>query len=397
MVSLFTPDLLTPQLEKSALQVPLVVLCRSTEWSSAEQQTLALAVALQQAGRRVLLAAAAGSFLLQQARTEHLICVALPTGLRGAQELARLIRRQLVGVLLTTRPADIGLARLLKLWRGRGLQLVHRQLDHDEVAPANPWRRWWQAHSFRAVDAWVASFPRQARQARQDAGLNPRRLWVVPPLFEPSGARDRPGRQSQARHLLRLPAPAPLIGVVAHDTQGPMFALETLYRLREELNLAAELVVIGSPATPAGPAYWAELHELARQLRLHHCVHLRPLHNSAQRTLFYQALDVLLLPSLASVMGGALLEAMASGCPLVSLAEADAPDLLEQDVTGRLFTLHNVAAATTALATALGQPAAGQRMARRAAALVAQRCGAQQQSLQLESVFQYIGRYQALV
>ncbi|TGE24980.1 glycosyltransferase [Hymenobacter aquaticus] len=396
MKSIFTSDLLpTTQGRCSAEALPLAVLCQSADWGPVEQQTLWLAQALYHTGRPVLLLAPPAAPLLCEAQSLGLPTGAVAAGLVGIAPLARQLRQHGTRVLLTTRPTDLGVARLLKLWQGATLRLVHRQLE--PLAATGGLHAWWNSRHTHAVDACVAAYPRVARQVQQHAALDPRRLWVVPPVWLPEPRLEQPAPPAEARHLLDLPARALLVGVVARDAAGPAFALEALYRLREEEGVAAELVVIGCPDTPPGADYWARLRELAGQLRLSHCVHLRPLHNAAHPVLFYQALDGLLLPDQANTAGMALLGAMAAGCPLVSQASADAPDLLEDGRTGLLFPVHDLARCAATLALALTQPGPAQRRAGRAAALVRQHCSPGRQARQLEAIIEYVCRHETLV
>ena len=67
--------------------------------------------------------------------------------------------------------------------------------------------------------------------------------------------------------------------------------------------------------------------------------------------------DVFLFPSLSEGFSGALLEAMASGLPVVATPAGAAPDLLQQDVTGLVVPFADAAALADAASAAAGRSA----------------------------------------
>ncbi|UOQ64261.1 glycosyltransferase [Hymenobacter volaticus] len=104
---------------------------------------------------------------------------------------------------------------------------------------------------------------------------------------------------------------------------------------------------------------------------------------------------MLLLPSSQDATCLAVLEAMASGCPLVSAHTADAADLLLHGHTARLFPPHDVATCAKQLFVTLSAPAQSLLLAERAAAHVRQFYNPMQQSRQLESILEYVCQPQA--
>ncbi len=201
--------------------------------------------------------------------------------------------------------------------------------------------------------------------------------------------------REESRHLLDLPAASLLIGVLDCGGNGPTFALEVLYRLQQEHNSEAELVVVGGPATPPKPERWAALRELAQQLHLSFRLHLRPLHHTDTPYLLYSSLDVLLLPDTQDANCLSVLEAMASGCPLVSAHTPDAADLLLHGHTARFFRAHDVATCAKQLFIALSAPAKSRLFAERAVAHARFHFAPVEQSQQVESILDYINQEQA--
>ena len=397
MVSGSTPDLLALIHAPTALRGRLAMLCLSNDWGRVEEQTLILALALEQNHTHITLIVAPGSELQQRAEARQLVCYSLrasrhPLHLWAAARLLYWLRREQVGVLITTSTADLSLAYLVRRMLGPELCLVHRQVT--SLAPASVWQAWATARHARTVDAWLAPLPAEARRVQAQTGLDRRRLWVVPPTLPATYCADSEGHgtPAEARRLLDLPAGGPLLGVVDCGGDGPVFAMEVLYRLREEYGSKAEMVLISGPDTPSGAERWTAVRALSRRLGLSPWVHLRPLHHAAAPALFHQAIDVLLLPAPENATDQHLLAAMASGCPLVSTVAADAADLLQDGTTARLFAPHDVAACAQAILATLWAPDEARQMAARASMLVQQQCSSQQQIRQIGSIIQYLGR-----
>ena len=399
MVPYSTPEMLALMEDAPAGKGPLAILCFSLDWQGPEQQTLWLAIQLHEKGRVLTLIVRDGSVLHHQAQAQGLPCLAYPevaflAKLRTAVHLGRWLRQQAIELLLTTRLADLGFAGSIKRWPPSKLWLIHRQFE--PIYPRSWPRRWWLNWQLKAVDAWLSPLARSGQQMLTHTTLSCRQLWVVPPATLLSYfTNDNGSARLQGRALLKLPAAAQLIGVLDHGGDGPAFALEVLYRLQQEHNSDAELVVLSSLATPPDPVRWAALQELAQQLHLSHRVHLRPLHHAATPFLLYCPLDVLLLPSSQDATCLTVLEAMASGCPLVSAHTADAADLLLHGHTARLFPPYDVATCAKQLFVTLSAPAQSLLLAERAAAHVRQFYDPTQQSRQLESILEYVCQPQA--
>ncbi len=352
-------DLLPPSMTTgfTAPSSPLALLCLSREWGIVEQHTADLVQQLGCLNRSVTLVVATGGPLHEYARAHGIRCAPLPNGPSrwGAQRVSRLVGwlgREGIQLLVTTRPADLGLAVLLRLARP-SLRLAHRQLE--PLALKHGVECWGQRQQLRLVDAWVAPLPWMAQQLRTQVGLDPRRLWAVAPPLPAADPPDCSARQ--ARRLLDLAEESPLFGVLDYGSTGTEFAIEALHRMVAEHGSSAELVVMNGLATLPDIARWNRLQQLTHQLGLSQRVHLRPLHTAPAPALFYRALRVLLLPDAGSATYTSLLQALARGCSIVSADSADAVDLLLPGQGSTCFSDQDLAACTGALLTALQAPA----------------------------------------
>lgn len=87
---------------------------------------------------------------------------------------------------------------------------------------------------------------------------------------------------------------------------------------------------------------------------------------------WYQALSVVVCPSRVEGFGLPCLEAMASGCPVVATRAGAWPEIVQEDVTGKLVDCGDVAGLTAALLAVTEDPERVARMGRQARAHVVQ-------------------------
>lgn len=92
--------------------------------------------------------------------------------------------------------------------------------------------------------------------------------------------------------------------------------------------------------------------------------------NSAELRALFQRCDIFCLPTLGDCLPLALAEAGAAGLPLVSTAVAAIPELVRDEVTGRLVPPGDVPALGQALRGLIDDPARRRRMGEQAQALV---------------------------
>jgi glycosyltransferase involved in cell wall biosynthesis len=156
----------------------------------------------------------------------------------------------------------------------------------------------------------------------------------------------RPGTTgAEVRRELGCPPDAPLVGCVGR--LDPIKDHETLLRAFDELRRrfpAAQLVCVGDGA------------ERARLTRLAGPgVHLLGTRTDTPRLL--QAMDVFALASRNEGISNTILEAMATGLPVVASRVGGNPELVVDGGTGRLFQAGDVDALAAALAEYLGDPA----------------------------------------
>lgn len=181
-----------------------------------------------------------------------------------------------------------------------------------------------------------------ARAIERDYRVPAGRIKVVP----------EPIALAAWRRLLAAAPPyvhrRPVVLCVAH--LYPRKDIATLLRALAILDADCEVHVVG-----AGPES-QRLQRLAARLglgaRVRFCGHLSRAALAAE----YLAADIFCLPSRQEAFGIVLLEAMAAGLPIVAANAAAIPELVEDDVNGRLFPAGDPHALAAALAALLQSP-----------------------------------------
>ena len=173
-----------------------------------------------------------------------------------------------------------------------------------------PWQRWLVRRTVRWADAMILNSAGVADYALYQEGAAPDHIYIINNgLRMADYATDYD--VAAVRRELGVPAGVPLLGSVGRlDVQKGYDVL--LAALAAAPRPDAHLVLAG-----VGPAQ-AALAEEAAALRLENRVHFAGYRRDVTRLL--SALDLYVQPSRWEGMPNALLEAMASGCPIVASA-----------------------------------------------------------------------------
>lgn len=142
------------------------------------------------------------------------------------------------------------------------------------------------------------------------------------------------GDREAARRALRLPGHAVVVGAVGRlDAVKDHGGLLQAFSILRTDQPAAELVIVGD-----GPRR-AHLERQVQELGLTGHVHLLGMRQDVPVLL--RGFDAFVLPSLAEGISNTVLEAMATGLPVVATRVGGNPELLEHGVTGALVAPGN--------------------------------------------------------
>ncbi|MCF2529731.1 glycosyltransferase [Yinghuangia soli] len=263
--------------------------------------------------------------------------------------LRRLVAARGYDVVHTHMPVPAFAARMLV---SRGVTLVHTEhnLWHRYRTPtrlANAWTYKRNA-AVIAVSKAVAATIDPARLPRPRPGVEPLRVIYHGPDL--GGALPGAGGRERARRLLDLDQDAFTCGVVANFTPKKDHAgLLEAHALLRQSEPGARLVLIG-----LGPLE-AELRERASRPDLAGSVVFTGSRGDVPELL--PAFDVFALGSRQEGLPVALMEAMATGLPVVVTDVGGMPEIVTDGVEGRVVPAGDPAALAAAFAEAAADPA----------------------------------------
>lgn len=164
-----------------------------------------------------------------------------------------------------------------------------------------------------------------------------------------------------------LPEDAVVVGTVGRlaEVKNQQLLIEAVgYLLTEKpvLRQTLRLVLVGD-----GPLK-LQLVDRVKRLGLSDVVWLSGDRNDVPALM--QLMDIFILPSLAEGISNTLLEAMASGLPVIATSVGGNVELIEEGVNGRLVPVNNVVAMADAVAELVDDPTLRQSMGKKGLALV---------------------------
>jgi glycosyltransferase involved in cell wall biosynthesis len=196
----------------------------------------------------------------------------------------------------------------------------------------------------------VISVSHSLRDLLVERGVRASKFRVIPNAVDRQ--RFRRGDRHEARARLGLPADAILVVCVGNliELKRHHVLIEAFARLRERLP-TAELAIVGGGE--AEPAYEARLRRLAETFGLGRAVRFVGRIPSAEVARWLQAADVFALATSREGCCNAVLEALASGRPVVTTPAGDNAHFVEDGSNGFLVPVDDAAAMATALSKAL--------------------------------------------
>ncbi len=165
-------------------------------------------------------------------------------------------------------------------------------------------------------DCLIASTERESEELLVHYGADPSRLCLNPPGI--NHELFRPGSKREARRALGLAdGPVALFVGRIQPLKGVDVALDAFHRIVKQIDDATFLVV-GGPSGPNGNSEYSALRDTVDALDLGDRVRFWPAQDHKRLPMFYQAADVLLVPSRSESFGLVAAEAQACGLPVVA-------------------------------------------------------------------------------
>ena len=240
--------------------------------------------------------------------------------------------------------------------------VISRRVDNPEPA-------WWAARKY-ALYARVITISEGIRQVLLGEGLAPDRVVTVPSAVD-SARFQEPCDPGWFREALQLPAEGPTLGVIAQliERKGHGVLLQALPDLRRRFP---GLRVLFFGRGPLQDKLAAEV----RERGLADTVQFAGFRDDLARIL--PCLDLVVHPARLEGLGVALLQAAASGRPIVASRAGGIPEIVRDGVNGRLVEPGDAAGLQAAIGELLADPAraeglgqAGRRIVQREFAIQA--------------------------
>jgi glycosyltransferase involved in cell wall biosynthesis len=350
-------------------------------WGGQEIRTLTEAQGFMARGHHVVLYAAEGARIVDEAPRFGVPVHALPIGRKrvaGARSLIRAFTRAPVDIVNAHSSTDAWLSALACAWlaRMRGEAPVLVRTRHVSIpVPNDPATKWlYRAATARVVTTGDAL----RRQLIDDNGLDAARVDSVPTGIDAS--RFGGITRDAARRALDLPADAPLVGIVAtlRSWKGHRFLVDAMPLLRHR---DARLVIVGDG--PQRATLEAQVDQLALRERV---VFAGQRHDVAA---WLAALDVFVLPSYANEgVPQALLQAMFSRVPCVTTDAGAIGEIARDGETARVVARQDSTVLARAIDAMLDAPDERRAMAERAYTFVASRYTLDTMLDRMDAVFQ---------
>lgn len=214
----------------------------------------------------------------------------------------------------------------------------------------NRWVLWQQRQIATRIDRYIAVSGSVAERCAAWFGWPPERFTVIPNGIEVDAVSG--GDRSAGRARLGVPGDVPL--VLAMARLDPLKGLDTLVRAAADVPDAI-FVLAGEGADRA------RLTDMITQARLTDRV-LLPGHLSGTPDLL-AACDLLVLPSRSEGLPLSLLEAMATGTPIVATDIPGIAAVIDPERTGVLVPVDDAPALASAISALLADPAKRDRLA----------------------------------
>ncbi|MCP3993737.1 MAG: glycosyltransferase [bacterium] len=238
---------------------------------------------------------------------------------------------------------------------GRVKDLTRR----DDQAPEGAIRTLTEEEVIARSDCVVASTPFEFEDLMEHYSADPARLCTSPP-----GIRHdlfQPGDREAARMWTGLDrGPNVLFVGRIQPLKGVDIAINALALME---NTMAQFVVIGGPSGGDGEEEMTRLRQLAIDRGLAARVHFIPPVPRERLAAFYQAADVVIMPSRSETFGLVAAEAQSCGTPVVAAAVGGLPFIIEDGKSGLLVDGHDPEDYAAALDRVLGDSAFANRLA----------------------------------
>jgi glycosyltransferase involved in cell wall biosynthesis len=296
--------------------------------------------------------------------------------LRVVPPLSRLLRQRRVGIVHTHLYHGNTYGRLAAILARTPVIVAS---VHNVYERVKAHRAWINRALARWTDAILAGSTAVREHIVRADGIPRERIHLLPYGIDTAPYLAPPERE-EARRTLGLPRGVPVIGTVGRlETQkGHDLLLRSLADLGSDGGDAV-LLLVGEGRERTRLAGLAAELGLADRVRF--------LGTRRDLPVLFAAMDVFAFPSRWEGTPLAMIAAMAAGLPVVATPVGGIPDVLKDEVTGRLVPVEDVPALTAALRTTLGDAATSRTLGVAAREHVLTHCSVTAMLRELEALY----------
>lgn len=275
----------------------------------------------------------------------------------ASRSMTRLLKERAAEVVHLCRFGDLWTVSPSLGGARSGIPAILTVYERPRVDPSRPWYRW----LCRRVTRYTAPTPLLRRLTSDLTATPQEEVELLPHFVQPSryGAEDIRGRAGEIRRSWGIASQVPVIGTLAPLRPG--YGLDTFL----------EAVRLGGPHLPGAswrivPWPGAVDGDFAEGLRraAERLEHLDVTGPEEDTAAVLQALDVFVFPVEREGYARSLLEAMASGIPVVAVEGPATSFIVESDRSGLLVQPGDALAMAGAAAQILGDADLRQRLAK---------------------------------
>lgn len=251
-------------------------------------------------------------------------------------------------------------------------------------------------HPFNSVIRAVGLLSRRTRmiavaQASADRFIGSfrslqRRITVIPNGVDLERFHPDQNTRRKIRGELQLGADVPVIGIIGRLTpsKGQLELLQAFKRVVSEFPKAT-LLIAGAPAFNQEHEYAELLKHATSELGISNRVRMLGARDDVAAIM--QALDLLVVNSSSEACCLVVLEAMASGVPVLATRTGGTPELIEHGRSGWLVPLRDEDHLVTAIIRLIGEPELSAQLVRHARERITSRFGMNQYISEIQNFY----------
>lgn len=205
----------------------------------------------------------------------------------------------------------------------------------EDDSPASLLRIAAEHEVIEASDCVIASTDNESDELIKRYGAHPTHLCVNPPGID--HRLFAPGDRRSARRLLGIPDDRPLALFVGRiqPLKGVDIVVDAFTVILEQMP-DANLMLVGGASGPNGSSEVEKIHNRVEELGIDEAVRFWTAQQHARLSVFYQAADVVMVPSRSESFGLVAAEAQASGTPVVAARVGGLADVVADGRSGIL-------------------------------------------------------------